>query len=214
MTKAKPPSAPEPWERQEGEPAKAYAGFIAYRDLDTSVRSVDKAALTADPEGSARRVRPADSKWLHWATDYHWVARADAWDLHQDYIRRQAHEAEIRAMGTRHARMHREYSIAFGAAATAVLRRFQRNPEEIQQMVDRMRLEEAIGMLSDLSGALTANVRGERLAMGLSTENLALSFNLELELKKVRQGALAVGGDPQVAEETFLRLLEAEGLGG
>lgn len=74
---------PHPWLQLEGEPAAAYARFLAYRNLGPA-RSVVEAARSIgdDPKGTKRH-RPASGSWKANCQHYRWVERAQAWDLHQ-----------------------------------------------------------------------------------------------------------------------------------
>ena len=61
----------KPWERQQGETAKAYAAFLLYRDLPAIDRSV----------AAAREGHPNDTKgtlrqWKGWSMRNDWVNRA------------------------------------------------------------------------------------------------------------------------------------------
>ena len=74
------------WERQEGETAKAFAAFCAYRDLPPESRSI-RAAGEASTGQKALRTRTgprAATAWHVWAADYAWAARAAAWDAELD----------------------------------------------------------------------------------------------------------------------------------
>lgn len=85
----------EPWERQQGESAKAFAKFAIYRDMGPG-RSLEKV-------GKASGVSAARMEQL--SVRHHWVARAEAWDDEGDRIKRAAHTREIAEMSERHARM-------------------------------------------------------------------------------------------------------------
>ena len=60
---------PPPWEREPGEPPKAYAAFRTFRDLPPASRALDQTITDV----SARQVR-------NWAQRYNWRERAEAWD--------------------------------------------------------------------------------------------------------------------------------------
>lgn len=71
--------APEPWERQEGETAKAYAAFSTYRDMSPHERSVLAAYKLANPDKAAT-AKCVPAHWRGWNTTYDWEARAEAYD--------------------------------------------------------------------------------------------------------------------------------------
>ena len=77
---------PALWERQQGESAKAFAAFCAYRDLPAERRSVREAYRAA---GGQKVVRTgsglkAPRTWRDWCGANAWQARAAAWDREQD----------------------------------------------------------------------------------------------------------------------------------
>jgi len=82
---------PKPWEKQPEETSKAFEAFRLYRDYGAG-RSLRKVA-EKHFEGSAGKLG-----WIEtWSSKYGWVARCEAWDAHQDDIRRQAREDAIRS---------------------------------------------------------------------------------------------------------------------
>lgn len=82
---AKKGSAPDPWERQPGESAKAFEAFAEYRDMGVS-RSIRKAA---------QNLNKATTTLAEWSTKYDWVKRCAAWDAEQDRIARLEMLAEM-----------------------------------------------------------------------------------------------------------------------
>jgi hypothetical protein len=90
----------EPWERRDGETAKAFAAFAVYRDLGPG-RSVAKAYQRQTGR------RPASNRaaghWVTWATRNDWQGRARAWDDRKDREARQAELDQIKQMKERHA---------------------------------------------------------------------------------------------------------------
>jgi len=84
-----------PWDRQEGEGAKAFEAFAIYRDMG--------------PERSIRKVAQAldKSRTLigNWSSTYEWVKRSDAWDIEQDRLSRIAQQKTSREMNERQARI-------------------------------------------------------------------------------------------------------------
>jgi hypothetical protein len=72
------------WDPLEGESAKAYEAFTAYRDLPPSERSV-RAAFKV----KTGRSQP-NGTWNDWSAEHEWIERAKAWDLYQDKRVREA----------------------------------------------------------------------------------------------------------------------------
>jgi hypothetical protein len=98
---------PPPWERQPGEPDRAFAAFCCYRDAGAR-RSLDAVGRQLY-EGQVGRRRGTTGRLQEWSSAWRWVERARAWDAELD---RQAREAEleaVREMRRRHAEEAREF---------------------------------------------------------------------------------------------------------
>lgn len=80
------------WERQPGEPLKAFKAFTIFRDMgdDRAVHKVREAG-----------VRATANVLLGWANQHRWVERANAFDRYLDRRRVAAHVAEVEAMARR-----------------------------------------------------------------------------------------------------------------
>ncbi len=81
------------WERQEGETAKAFEAFCAYRDLPPSERSM-LAAWVKYSGNSAEGRRKAPRNVEQWAIDNKWTDRVKAYDDYLDAQSRAEYEAE------------------------------------------------------------------------------------------------------------------------
>jgi hypothetical protein len=92
-------STVEPWERQPGESAKAFAEFLRYRDTPAHERSLR--AL-----GSRGGARPESVTGRHaaWSMQWNWVSRSLAWDSEQDRLLRIKVTAERARMAERQMR--------------------------------------------------------------------------------------------------------------
>jgi len=84
----------QPWDRLDGEPAKAYGAFRIYRDLPTVQRRLPTVAERAGV--SERQCRVLASKW-------EWRERADAWD---EVIHRTEDRERLEALRQMH-QLHR-----------------------------------------------------------------------------------------------------------
>jgi len=131
----------KPWERQDGESAKAFEAFRTYRDLGPS-RSIAKACSVLRGPGFSRDM------FKTWSARWKWVNRAAQWDSYLDEQRRKETENEITKMNKRHA----EAAKMFQSKAIERLRNI--NLEEIDA-------SQAIRFLAE-------GVKIERLAMGIS----------------------------------------------
>ena len=72
-----------PWEQQSRETVKAYKAFSVYRDLGRE-RSVTAAYWKVTGRVNAEQ---AAGGWQMWAAKNDWIARAIAYDAHQDHLR-------------------------------------------------------------------------------------------------------------------------------
>jgi len=97
---------PPPWERQPGEPPRAYAAFCIYRDLPPAERSVRAVAERLGIKGAAKGQVPGHM--LRWSTRWRWVERARAWDAELDRQAREARVLAVKEMQARHAAQARK----------------------------------------------------------------------------------------------------------
>jgi hypothetical protein len=74
-----------PWDQQPDEPAAAYARFLAYRNLGPgrSVEAAYQAYTGRKTAGKSRKSQAVSGTWTADCAGNNWVARAQAWDLHQ-----------------------------------------------------------------------------------------------------------------------------------
>ncbi len=83
---------PQPWERQTGEGARAFAAFQSYRDQPSNGRSLRRLAIDL-----GRTLRPL----AEWSTRWQWRERVAAWDAEQDRVLRAAFVTERRRLARR-----------------------------------------------------------------------------------------------------------------
>lgn len=81
------------WERQPGEPKRAFTAFTYFRD-DGDERSV---TAVRDRSGGAY----SHAKLMEWATRWRWIERADAYDRWIDRKRQKAYIEEVEAQARR-----------------------------------------------------------------------------------------------------------------
>lgn len=92
-----------PWDRQEGEPAKAYSHFVSYRDAGRG-RTVYEVA---------DKVKKARGYLYQLSRNWKWIRRAEAWDHEQDRIfaekmadrRRRSAETTLAIVGAARAKL-------------------------------------------------------------------------------------------------------------
>lgn len=126
MAKAKTPQPTvEPWERQEGETAKAFEAFVIYRNIGA--------------ERSLRKVVQELHKNLttiaEWSSKYDWVERCRAWDAEQDRIARMEQVKAIKAMRNRHAGMAKAMIVKAGQALNRIPLD-EIKPSDISRMIE------------------------------------------------------------------------------
>jgi hypothetical protein len=83
--------APSPFEPLPGESSRAFAAFVAFRDLGSG-RSVVAAYRQKTGKEQAKQ---ASGEWNSWASRFDWQIRATAYDAHQEAVRRRAIDAEL-----------------------------------------------------------------------------------------------------------------------
>lgn len=86
---------------RDGEPQRAFAAFVHYRDLAPHERSLSLAysISTGKPDAQLR----APGHWAAWSSEWEWVARAAAYDAWLDGERRRVREARTRELAERRA---------------------------------------------------------------------------------------------------------------
>lgn len=114
----------QPWERQNGESAQAFAAFSAYLEMG--------------PERSIRAVsqKLVKSKTIidRWSRTHHWVERVRAWDNQLQAEARKAAVAELRDMTRRHIQIAQQMQ----SAAVGALKKYGRdmvNPKNFAAVV-------------------------------------------------------------------------------
>jgi hypothetical protein len=186
-------SRSKPWERQCGEPSKAFAAFVRYRDLAPEHRSLDRAWREAHPQKPLNR---RSKTWAAWSSQWGWIARAEAWDAETDRLRREKFLADQREVVARHQRAaNAAINIAL-IPARAVLQRL--NTPGFQEELAGL---SAIGLLREAlraSTALPALIAAERAAYGLATVDVVVEDRRELE--RSRQIADVIAASPRLVE--------------
>lgn len=156
----------EPWDRRADETDPAWEAFIVYRDLGLQ-RSQNKAA---------ELLAKSRQMLSQWSIRHDWSDRAAAWDLEQDRQRREAMRVENIAAGQRHARQAARHLEVGEAFAAELLRRLEVGELELKSLPR----DELVDAVVKLGRVLPRLVIAERLARGMSTENVELAGSIEL----------------------------------
>lgn len=92
-----------PWEKQEGENAKSYAAFCAYRDMGVN-RSFAKIVPVLYGELGKDKTTVKLRQLATWSSKHNWVKRAEAYDVYLETSERLENEREIKKMAKEHAK--------------------------------------------------------------------------------------------------------------
>jgi len=198
----------EPWTRLDGETTEAFRAFTFYRDLPSHERTYLKAwkALRGLPPGQKCEV---PGHFNRWSQQHQWMARAIAWDDEQDRLKRVARQDEIEAMTRRHAQ---QLSLTMQGLTLPMI-----------ELAKRIRDDPANNNLSDLgfltildmvksrAPILPALVQAERLARGMSTENVeqhttVTDMKAASQLEVLAQELLSDPDTADLASELFTRI--------
>lgn len=154
-----------PWEKQPWESNPSYRAFALYRDLGLT-RSLMKAATAlSEDEGRVGKPESIKTQMAEWSSLGHWVARAEAYDMHVDERLREQREGRI-------GRQNRRYETASATLSSQLLRRIAGGDTEaglIALDVNELDAEGAARMLVNLQ-------RVERIATGQPTELVKGAF--------------------------------------
>ena len=135
----------QPWERQEGETAKAYEAFSEYRDMGAD-RSLAKVG---------HKLGKSKAQMEKWSKKYSWVARAEAWDIEEDRLIRVALTKDIGAMRKRHADVAK-------AMLIKAARALQKIPDDEIKATDISRMVDVATKLERISKGDVGDVIEER----------------------------------------------------
>ena len=135
----------QPWERQEGESAKAYEAFAEYRDMGAE-RSLAKVGQKV---GKSKRMMEK------WSKAHNWVVRVEQWDLEQDRLIRISLTKDIGAMRKRHADVAK-------AMLIKAARALQKIPDDEIKATDISRMVDVATKLERISKGDVGDVIEER----------------------------------------------------
>lgn len=165
------------FERQPGEPARAYHGFAHYRDLGP-MRSLDK-AWREHHEKCLQQVQPATRRrpmsWGDWSVRWGWVERAAAYDASIEKQKRAALLDEQLEASRRHARVL-QAAISTVTVPVRIALETASTPAGLDALRTSARAS-ASGLRTALAEARLSAVHlpqlivAERLVLGLTTES-------------------------------------------
>ena len=191
------PTQAHPFEQQPGEPSRAYAAFVLYRDLGPK-RTLDEAsrlhhtAKVRDAEQTQNGPPRRSSGQIRlWADRWAWRERVKAWDAELD---RQARETVAREMLAKKAQTIRDLDMMKGLAKKKYLE-LVRKVNTSADAIDEMPLMEA-RMLYMEAEKLSRLLLGEPTDISEQRGNEAALAELKKALTDARtREALAVLAD-------------------
>jgi hypothetical protein len=95
----------EAYDRQPGEPDKAWKAFTLYRDMEFSRNLREASAKYAKLMGLKSKPESTHKVFQTWSAKYSWVFRCSEWDSKLDKRRRQKKILEIEEMKQRHLKL-------------------------------------------------------------------------------------------------------------
>lgn len=183
------------WERQDGEPTKAFDYFATYRDLGPA------RSMTIAANALSKHTATLQAMSITWG----WVERTQAWDDEADRNQRKR-DAEERAQArSQMLREHQSAGKALIAVGAAALQQYDKNHEGAAQRIKDLTARDAAALIE--TGA-----KMERLARGESTERLEVREALDWVEGFIE---LALGYLPRESHDAFLSDVDAKmGMGG
>jgi hypothetical protein len=187
-----------PWEREEGESAKAFAAFECYRELGPD-RSLQVGWERYCLRPGMRHDRGPDDSgeagsfpgyWGRWSAQWHWAERAAAWDEELAAIERdqrldrelqeraREHEEEIRQR-----QLMREEARAARALARRVLMRTLQGIDAGQ--LDQMNVVDLLPYLQKAATLLEVGQKLDRLFAGEPTDVTRTESDLQEAVLKL-----------------------------
>lgn len=152
---------PEPWEPDPTWHQARREAFVAYRDAEH--RTYDAVALT---------LRKSASLLRRWSDEDDWKARVGQWDKEQDRRKREAFLESNEQHGQVVAEQAAEFQLALLVPARAVIDRIEKLRAEGKDPFDGESLPELIRLAGTAGRAFAQVATVDRLARGLSTENV------------------------------------------
>ena len=152
----------EPWEADPGWTQQQRAAYEAYRDMED--RSLAKVARL---RGTGMTIMS------RWCMNGEWVRRARSWDAEVDRRRREAFLAENETAAIDLAHRAAEQQEALLAPARALLVRLRTMREAGEDPFAGLSAAELVRLSAAAGRAFAQVAQVERLARGLSTENVA-----------------------------------------
>jgi hypothetical protein len=172
-----PPEPKQPWERQAGEPPRAFHGFQHFRDQQ--IHSCYEAYKTHRKECMHLPVDhlfEAPKHWRVWSSQWGWVDRASAWDAEVDRQVRERLVVQQAEARERHARLAQAMLTVLSLPVKAALEA-ARDSTLVERMTEMAvgsvgGATNLIGQVARISSVVPSVVTMERLALGMSSDDV------------------------------------------
>lgn len=196
---------PEPWSRRDTEGVEAYEAFSIYRNMPLGARSMTSVAI---------ELGKSTTLIYRWASEHEWVARSREFDRYLDRARAAEAEKVYRDMGARQGRQAAALADMLMRPAYALIERITRDPDKFKSEIEAMTIDEAYDLATKAARVWPQVMKAERLAHGLSTENVASEIDGAIDhVIRIEEGSDPVaylralaelasnGGDSNAADE-------------
>jgi len=161
----------QPWERQKGEPARAFQAFALYRD-EGLTRAFTPVAERLAATGRGKQSVEAMKRQLGtWRKKWNWDERLEAYDLFVDRRMREQRETQLMAL-------NREHGEAFIELRSLIQKRLRGD-----EKVPALDLKDLTW--GDAVRALNIAIQGERMAAGLTRSIDGVTMVPVAELQRV-----------------------------
>lgn len=177
-TEPDPKQAPVPladdvkaWEQQPRETVRAYAAFVAYRDLPPDDRTI---------RAAAEKHNKSASQMANWSRRWQWRKRVRAYDLHLDLLVRKDNELRAKEAKERHLNLAKLMQAVGGKALRHALDRLD-HPDAYKTLtLNEARLLVASG--AQLEREILAPVDIDSEGEAADTVDFAPSGPIEIEV--------------------------------
>lgn len=155
-------------QQQQGESSKAYAAYIAYRDLGEN-RSLEKVS---------QELTKSVPLLKRWSAKYEWVARALAWDMHRqqrvDEAQLSADELLIEKELEAYKQLLERWREAFAKTPAVIVRRGKEAPN-VDAMLRLVKLRREISNIGRRALGMPERIKESRLT-GKGGGDLVIEF--------------------------------------
>jgi hypothetical protein len=188
------PQAPSAFAPLAGESPRAFAAFVAYRDLGPGRSAAEAYRQRAGRAGA----KQASGRWNAWAAQFSWQARAAAHDAHLERMRQQAWEAEAAKEAAKWERRRQE-ALERGWEASQALR--SKAEAMLETPLFRERVEDGVTVREPAKWTFDTMVRVARLAVELEVAVLTAMAKDPAEMSDAELAAVIAAGAAEITPD-------------